>query len=54
MPIRQVSDEQVAEIQRERQRMEQIRLRMEMQKIRDRQAGMAIHAPVLISATDDR
>ena len=54
MPIRQVSDEQVAEIQRERQRMEQIRLRMEMQKISDRQAGMAIHTPVLISATDDR
>lgn len=39
VPIRQVSDEQVETIHRERERMENIRLRMEMQKFSDRQAG---------------
>ena len=36
IPIRHVSDEEVAEIQRERQRMEQIRQRMELQRLSDK------------------
>lgn len=46
MPIRQVSDEQVEAIHRERERMENIRLRMEMQKFSDRQvAGLSGREP---------
>ena len=41
MPIRQVSNEQVEVLERERERMENIRLRMEMQKYSDRHAGSA-------------